>query len=439
MTVAALVAATASTAAVRARLRRTDSAFGGSLYLIAFATRFSSTSSRRAGIGDEGRQVRRDADRRRCAPPPSRRAAARLRRPARVRSTCCSLGHVDRIADPRDPLQVLDQPRQPIGARLAPSPPPSPAAAGSSRTASFSSSAPAKISVPIGDRSSWLAARLNALIRSVCSWMVVGVLADEGVDRRPHQHADRARSGGAGPRSTRRRRLRGRAAGFVDEERLEDLAEDFVFVQQLVRRRALAVTQRSELARLVDHRGVGGDLVVGRRGEIAARSRRRATGCDRAAARTETRRWRRRSAARAAAPASGWQASAARRPSARQSPRDSRSPSVRSFRLSWQRLRVVDCTIRITMSCLTPCAARLPTGASEVQPQRFSLRGSTSERPGSSAALRRSKGRQDATRVCDGGLATRRCDSANRPVCGAASAVWASMTASSDAASACRS
>ena len=49
---------------------------------------------------------------------------------------------------------------------------------------------------------------------------------------------------------------------------LEDLPEDLVFVQQLVRGRALLVPQQPELARLVHHGGVGGNLLGLRRRQV---------------------------------------------------------------------------------------------------------------------------------------------------------------------------
>ena len=163
---------------------------------------------------------------------------------------------------------------------------------GSSRTTSLSSSAAAKRSVPIGDRSSWLAARLNAFRSLVLLLDRRGVFADEGVHGRPHQHADGARQAALDFEAFGDRRLQAEALGFLDQKGLEDLAEDLVLVQQLMRRGVLSVAQLAELARLVHHGGVGGDLLVRRRGDVAGDLVDQRRGCDRAAARTETLRWR---------------------------------------------------------------------------------------------------------------------------------------------------
>ena len=94
------------------------------------------------------------------------------------------------------------------------------------------------------------------------------VARDERIDRlllqHPHgrlraaQHQDRCR--GIAPLAEP-----GRLAG---EKALENLAEDLIFAEQLVDRRALIEAQQTEFGRFAHHTRVGGDLLIGRRPEV---------------------------------------------------------------------------------------------------------------------------------------------------------------------------
>jgi hypothetical protein len=59
-----------------------------------------------------------------------------------------------------------------------------------------------------------------------------------------------------------RRGLKPETSRFRDDERFEDVSEDFVLAEQLVHGRLLFVPQDAELAGLVDDGGVGGDLFI---------------------------------------------------------------------------------------------------------------------------------------------------------------------------------
>jgi hypothetical protein len=96
----------------------------------------------------------------------------------------------------------------------------------------------------------------------------VGVFGDERRGGDLHQHADGAIEPPADLEALDRRDAARIGARFVRDELLERFAEQVVLTQHLMDRRLLAMTQLSELARLVDNHRLGRDVLVGRRGHV---------------------------------------------------------------------------------------------------------------------------------------------------------------------------
>jgi len=218
-------------------------------------------------IRDQARQIRCDTDRHPAGLSHLGKLARDFRTQLRQFDALLAR-HVDRIAHLRDPLQVFDQPREPVGAaahrrrhlgqpqRVLPHRLVLEQRAGEAKRADWRAQLMAGGAVE----------RLDPLVLFLNRG---GVFADERIDGRPHQHPHRSCQPAMDAEGIGDRRLQAEAFGLLDEKALEDLPEDLVFVQQLVGGRALLVPQQPELARLVHHRGVGGNLLGLRRRQVA--------------------------------------------------------------------------------------------------------------------------------------------------------------------------